>query len=171
VIQGDLVDKNYYYLFDLKSFYTAKALNMAIPGGPKFEPLYRDIFEEDEDWNEFNDINKIIIRNLIRTEYKIAFPHLYNSRPRRVAIAPYHYPAVVYIKQDDPEIPTFTFDPVINPISAYRMEDSKNVTSDIDLFEDDLELDKFCLDLENDFKPLLEDVELCNQATTEGTLR
>lgn len=40
---------------------TAKALNMAIPGGPKFEPLYRD-FEEDDDWNEFNDIHKIIIR-------------------------------------------------------------------------------------------------------------
>jgi pre-mRNA-processing factor 8 len=60
---SDLTDKNYYYLFDKKSFYTAKALNMAIPGGPKFEPLYRDIFEEDEDWNEFNDINKIIVRH------------------------------------------------------------------------------------------------------------
>jgi pre-mRNA-processing factor 8 len=31
----DLVDENYYYLFDLKSFFTAKALNIAIPGGPK----------------------------------------------------------------------------------------------------------------------------------------
>ena len=119
-LQSDLVDPNYFYLFDLKSFYTAKALNMAIPGGPKFEPLYRDIYEEDEDWNEFNDINKIIIRNQIRTEYKIAFPHQYNSRPRKVATIPYHYPPIVYIKQDDPEIPTFYFDPVINPISAYR---------------------------------------------------
>ena len=35
---------------------------MAIPGGPKFEPLYRDLHDADEDWNEFNDINKIIIR-------------------------------------------------------------------------------------------------------------
>jgi pre-mRNA-processing factor 8 len=62
-------------LFDKKSFYTAKALNMAIPGGPKFEPLYRDAFDDgDEDWNEFNDINKIIVRHPIRTEYKIAFP-------------------------------------------------------------------------------------------------
>lgn len=95
---SDIVDQNYYYLFDKKSLYTAKALNMAIPGGPKFEPLFRDIYEEDEDWNEFNDINKIIIRNQIRTEYKIAFPFLYNSRPRRVAIAPYHYPACVYVK-------------------------------------------------------------------------
>ena len=29
----DLVDDNYFYLFDLKSFFTAKALNLAIPGG------------------------------------------------------------------------------------------------------------------------------------------
>jgi pre-mRNA-processing factor 8 len=81
---SDATDKNYYHLFDKKSFYTAKALNMAIPGGPKFEPLYRDAYEEDEDWNEFNDINKIIIRHPVRTEYRIAFPQLYNSRPRKV---------------------------------------------------------------------------------------
>ena len=39
----DLVDDNYFYLFDLKAFFTAKALNVAIPGGPKFEPLVRDV--------------------------------------------------------------------------------------------------------------------------------
>lgn len=60
---SDLIDKNYFYLFNKESFYTAKALNIAIPGGPKFEPLYRDQFEDDEDWNEFNDINKIVVRN------------------------------------------------------------------------------------------------------------
>jgi len=38
----DLVDTNYYYVFDHKSLITAKALNMAIPGGPKFEPLIKD---------------------------------------------------------------------------------------------------------------------------------
>ena len=38
----DLVDDNYFYLFDLKSFFTAKELNMAIPGGPKLEPLVKD---------------------------------------------------------------------------------------------------------------------------------
>ena len=58
---------------------------MAIPGGPKFEALYKDTFEDyKDDWNEFNDLNKIIIRNYIRTEYKIAYPHFYNSRPRKV---------------------------------------------------------------------------------------
>lgn len=42
-LMTDLVDFNYFYLFDLKAFFTSKALNMAIPGGPKFEPLVRDI--------------------------------------------------------------------------------------------------------------------------------
>lgn len=83
---SDYSDNNAFYLFDPKAFFTAKALNVALPGGPKFEPLYRDMEAFDEDWNEFNDINKVIIRGAIRSEYKIAFPHLYNSLPRSVHI-------------------------------------------------------------------------------------
>lgn len=45
--------------FNHQAFFTAKALNLAIPGGPKFEPLYRDVDRDDEDWNEFNDIGKV----------------------------------------------------------------------------------------------------------------
>jgi pre-mRNA-processing factor 8 len=133
---SDLSDRNYFYLFDKKSFFTAKALNSAIPGGPKFEPLYRDIDDNDDDWNEFNgaslarsralllllraessrvlisaDINKLIIRQPIRTEYKIAFPFLYNSRPRKVHLGWYHYPANVYVKAEDPDLPAYYFDP------------------------------------------------------------
>lgn len=123
---SDLTDRNYFYLFDLKSFFTAKALNSSIPGGPKFEPLFRDLgAEADEDWNEFNDINKLIIRNQIRTEYKIAFPFLYNNRPRQVHIGAYHHPATTYIKTDDPTLPTFYFDPIINPIPATRPEEKR----------------------------------------------
>ena len=85
----DLVDDNYFYLFDLKSFFTAKALNIAIPGGPKFEPLVRDQNTLDDDWNEFNDINKIIIRQPIRTEYRIAFPYLYNNFTQHVHLSWY----------------------------------------------------------------------------------
>jgi pre-mRNA-processing factor 8 len=114
---SDLNDPNYFYLFDKASFFTAKALNVAIPGGPKFEPLYKDI-EMDEDWNEFNDINKIIIRQPIRTEYRVAFPWLYNSRPRSVQTGFYHHPHSVYIKTQDPDLPAFYYDPLINPISS-----------------------------------------------------
>ena len=123
---SDHTDTNASYLFDKKSFFTAKALNMAIPGGPKFEPLYRDMDNFDEDWNEFNDINKVIIRQQIRTEYKVAFPHLYNSLPRSVKISPYHATKNVYIRTDDPDLPAFYFDPLVNPISL-RGATSKNI--------------------------------------------
>jgi pre-mRNA-processing factor 8 len=119
---SDQTDPNCSYLFDKKSFYSAKALNLAIPGGPKFEPLYRDAYDEDEDWNEFNDINKIIVRHPVRTEYRIAFPQLYNSRPRRVEQGAYHSPAVAFVANDDPDMPTFNYDPAINPISAYKKD-------------------------------------------------
>ncbi|KAJ2393526.1 pre-mRNA-splicing factor 8, partial [Coemansia sp. RSA 2611] len=133
---SDLVDPNYFYLFDLNSFITAKCLNMAIPGGPRFEPMHRDINPADEDWNEFNDINKIIIRQPIRTEYKVAFPHLYNSLPRKVRMSQYHTPAVQYIRPDDPDLPAFYFDPVINPISSRSLvsqfkDDARSVEDEI----------------------------------------
>lgn len=42
--------RNYFYLFEPNAFITAKSLNMCIPGGPKFEPLFRDMDTRDEDW-------------------------------------------------------------------------------------------------------------------------
>jgi len=83
----DNADRNAFYLFEPAAFATAKALAFSIPGGPKFEPLFRDQAAVDEDWNEFNDINKIIIRQPIRTEYRIAFPYLYNNLPHFVHLS------------------------------------------------------------------------------------
>ncbi len=157
---SDLTDRNYFYLFDRKSFFTAKALNMAIPGGPKFEPMYRDLDEADEDWNEFNDINKIIIRNHIRTEYKIAFPYLYNSRPRAVFLDNYHYPCNCYIKSEDPDLPAFYYDPLINPIPSYKGE--KGRKQGIDLPDDD----EFSLPEEVD--PFLSTTPLYTEHTAGG---
>ncbi|KAG2447155.1 hypothetical protein HYH02_007901 [Chlamydomonas schloesseri] len=116
----DFPDRNYFYLFEPQAFVTAKSLNMCIPGGPKFEPLFRDMDTRDEDWNEFNDINKLIIRSPIRTEYKVAFPYLYNNRPRKVRLSVYHHPMSLYIKTEDPDLPAYYYDPLIHPIAAYR---------------------------------------------------
>ena len=140
---SDLTDKNYFYLFEQKSFFTAKALNMCIPGGPKFEPLYRDMDKADEDWNEFNDVNKLIIRSALRTEYKVAFPYLYNNRPRKVAVPPYHTPMVMYIKTEDPDLPAYYYDPLIHPIASYRTEGcaaNKYAATVAEDEEDDFEL-------------------------------
>jgi pre-mRNA-processing factor 8 len=124
---SDIVDKNYFFLFDLEALKTAKALNLAIPGGPKFEPLFRDTLDElDEDWNEFNDLRKNIIRHFIRDEYRICFPHLYNNRPRKVTQIIHQRPQLVYVINDNPSLPAFYYDPSLNPISAFRREEEKD---------------------------------------------
>ncbi|CAF3472146.1 unnamed protein product [Rotaria sp. Silwood1] len=126
----DFVDDNYFYLFDLKSFFTAKLLNVAILGGPKFEPLVKKINSNNEDWNEFNDINKIIIHQPIRTEYHIAFPYLYNSSSYKLYLSWYHIPNVVFIKTEDPDLPAFYFDPLLNPITQHHIIKCINVQID-----------------------------------------
>jgi len=120
---GDVEERNATHLFDKEAFFTAKALNVALPGGPKFEPLHRDAVGADgaaveDDWNEFNDIHKLIVRRPIRTEYRVAFPHLYNSHPRGVASGVYHHPQMQYVPADDPDLPSFYFDPLLHPIPS-----------------------------------------------------
>ncbi|KAG4979028.1 hypothetical protein AAZX31_13G347000 [Glycine max] len=157
---SDLIDRNYFYLFDMESFFTAKALNMCIPGGPKFEPLYRDMEKGDEDWNEFNDINKLIIRSPLRTEYRIAFPHLYNNRPRKVKLCVYHTPMIMFIKAEDPDLPAFYYDPLIHPItSANKERREKRV------YEDDDDDDWI---LPDGVEPLLKDTQLYTDTTAAG---
>ncbi|KAL5117147.1 pre-mRNA-splicing factor 8 [Pleosporales sp. CAS-2024a] len=124
---SDIVDKNYFHMFEMDSFLTAKALNVAIPGGPRFEPLYKDIDPNDEDFGEFNAIDRIIFRAPMRTEYRVSFPFLYNSLPRGVKIAWYSHPQVVYVRAEDPSLPAFYFDTSINPISS-RAVAPKNIS-------------------------------------------
>ena len=50
----------------------------------------------------------------------MAFPYLYNNRPRKVRLGVYHAPQVMYIKAEDPDLPAFYYDPLIHPIAAWR---------------------------------------------------
>ena len=34
----------------------------------------------------------------------------------------YHYPMVMFIKAEDPDLPAFYFDPLINPMPSYKSE-------------------------------------------------
>ena len=124
---SEIVDKNHFYLFELKSFLTAKALNVALPGGPRFEPLYKDIDPNDEDFGEFNAMDRIIFRNPIRTECRVSYPYLYNALPRSVHLAWHSYPQIVYSRTEDINLPAFYFDTTINPISS-RSVAPKNLT-------------------------------------------
>ncbi|RWW88797.1 hypothetical protein BHE74_00002309 [Ensete ventricosum] len=132
-----------------------------IAGGPKFEPLYRDMEKGDEDWNEFNDINKLIIRQPLRTEYRIAFPHLYNNRPRKVKLSVYHTPMIMYIKAEDPDLPAFYFDPLINPISSINKVDRRERR----VHEVDDEDDFY---LPEGVEPLLHETQLYTDTTAAG---
>ncbi|SCU79447.1 LADA_0B00716g1_1 [Lachancea dasiensis] len=120
-ISAPLLDTNNHtnsrYLFDKKSFFTAKALNNAIPGGPKFEPLFPK--EEEGDFDEFNSLDRVIFRVPIRTTYKVAFAHLYNSRPREIALAWYCDPISCLTNSGDDEIESaFSFNQSFNLVQA-----------------------------------------------------
>ncbi|THV46012.1 hypothetical protein BGAL_0427g00070 [Botrytis galanthina] len=168
---SDLVDKNYFHMFELKSFQTAKALNVAIPGGPRFEPLYKDVDPNDEDFGEFNAIDRIIFRAPIRTEYRVAFPYLYNSLPRSVKLSWFSHPQVVYVRAEDPSLPAFYFDPVINPISS-RSVAPRNITIS---HEDEIfgpgsneEPEEDAFRLPGDAEPFLADEELYTSETASA---
>ncbi|RYP06261.1 hypothetical protein DL764_003275 [Monosporascus ibericus] len=168
---SEVVDPNYFYLFDLKSLLTAKALNVALPGGPRFEPLYKDIDPNDEDFGEFNAIDRIIFRTPIRTESRVAYPYLYNSLPRSVQLNWYSHPQIVYTKSDDPNMPAFHFDPTINPISS-RSVAPKNIftTHEDEIFGqgsiEEPEDDAF--ELPADVEPFFADEELYTEDTSSA---
>ena len=170
------LDPNYHYLFDKHSFFTSKALNLAIPGGPRFEPLYRDESETNgmqEDWNEFNDVNKLIVRHPLRTEYRIAYPFLYNSRPRKVALSWYQHPTYVYNRQEDTDLPPFYFDPAYHPISQYRTQKSQSQQKAELLYaamhEEETAEDDFDITMPSTFKPFLATTEdLYTDQTASG---
>lgn len=122
---GDYVDPNSRYLFDLASLFTSKALNETIPGGPRYEPLFRDA-NPNEEWNEFNDINKVIIRTPISTEYRVAYPFLYNNRPRKVSVAPFHRPSSSFVPLDSPDLPPFISSSV-SPINLRKSKKNESV--------------------------------------------
>ncbi len=157
--------ENSSYLFDKRAFFTAKALNVAIPGGPKFEPLYKEVGVDEEDWNEFNDVNKIIIRRPIRTEYKVAFPFLYNSRPRGVKMAPYHHPNLHIIPVDDPSLPAYHYDSSINPI--LRVEGAEEIYANADDDFEPWEEDDNIV-LPKSISPFLENAPLETENTVHG---
>ncbi|KAF3003200.1 pre-mRNA-splicing factor 8 [Curvularia kusanoi] len=166
---SDIVDKNYFHMFDMDSFLTAKALNVAIPGGPRFEPLYKDIDPNDEDFGEFNAMDRIIFRSPIRTEYRVSYPFLYNSLPRSVKLAWYSHPQVVYVPSDDPSLPAFYFDPIINPISSRAVAPKNLSVSHEDLvFGDNDEDDEDDFQMPEDVEPFMADEELATPETASA---
>ncbi|KAL2886667.1 Pre-mRNA-processing-splicing factor 8 [Ceratocystis lukuohia] len=168
---SDVVDKNYFYLFDLPSFFTAKALNVAFPGGAKFEPLYKDIDPNDEDFGEFNAIDRIIFRTPTRTESRVAYPYLYNSLPRSVSLSWYSHPQVVYSKPESPDLPAFHFDRRLHPISSRNVKPMNiELSHEDEIFGvgNNEESEDSLFELPPDVEPFLADEELENEDTADA---
>ena len=123
------------HLFDKNALFTAKSLNVALPGGPKFEPLFKDKSENlaTEDFTEFNSIDRIIIRIPVRTEYKVAFPYLYNSFVKGVHVSWYHDPVKCYVESSDPVATSFTFQHYFNSITQLKCTGPDLESKDLDL--------------------------------------
>lgn len=150
------------YLFDKEAFFTAKALNVALPGGPKFEPLFKDKTNnpEAEDFTEFNSIDRIIFRNPVKTEYRVAYPYLYNSFVKEVHVSKY------FTKRPQRSYSTFGKHRYAMIEKKYRLKRNNNlkILEDKDV-EDTPIANKFSKLNDFAFTPLMSDLELAPEGT------
>ncbi|GEQ71387.1 hypothetical protein JCM33374_g5070 [Metschnikowia sp. JCM 33374] len=141
-------DANYYYLFDKRAFFTAKSLNVVVPGGPKYEPLYKDKINNkaNEDFTEFNSLDRIIFRVPTRTEYKVAYPYLFNSFVKDVHVPWFHEPLGNHIKEaedfgsDTSHKPAFVFNEAYNPILPHKFSTKRSEADLLDFDLDDVQV-------------------------------
>lgn len=166
---SDVVDKNYFHLFDLKSFLAAKALNASLPGGPRFEPLYKDIDPNEEDIGEFNAIDRIIFRGETRNEFRVAYPYLYNSLPRGVHLSWHSHPQVVFARAENPDLPAFHIDKDIHIIPPIKPADGF-VSHEDEIFGagSDEEPEEEAFTLPKATEPFLADEELAPENTADA---
>ena len=151
VLLSSIINKNYYYLFDFESFFLSKSLNLTITGGPKFDINKKNIFKNFENNNGkvLNMFDFPLFDYPIRTEYKIAYPYLYNSDIKNLNDCPYMYDNCVYIKTIDKNIQGFFKDPCLFKIK---------VTINKYINKEDLKLKK-------KFNPLFKELFLYNKNT------
>jgi hypothetical protein len=57
--------------------------------------------ETNDNWTEFNDINKLIFRRPIATDYRIALPYVFNNNPRSIAFQVAQFPLSCSILDPD----------------------------------------------------------------------
>jgi pre-mRNA-processing factor 8 len=100
---------------------------------------------------------------------KVAFPHLYNSLPWSVNLFPHHACKNIYIRTDDPDLPAFYFNPLINPISlrGATLKKVPLISHEDSIFgPNDADDDEF--ELLDEVRSFLEDKPLENDLTIDG---
>lgn len=93
---------------------------------------------------------------------QVAFPYLYNNRPRKVQLSTYHYPMVTYIKMEDPDLPAFYFDPLIHPIPPHQSTGPELASWVVEDDEEDL------FELPEGVDPFLTEQPLYTENTAAG---
>lgn len=80
----------------------------------------------------------------------------------------YHYPINVFIRTEDPDLPAFYFDPIINPISSRSL--SVGGDGPVNVFEDEIfgEGDVDSFKMPGSVVAFLDDTPLWNSATASG---
>lgn len=86
--------------------------------------MYKDINDEIVDpFNVYNDPNKFIQRVRITTENRVAFPYMYNNKPRGFVSAPYFVSKKKAFKNKKES--AFDFNEEFFPLPEYKREKSK----------------------------------------------
>jgi pre-mRNA-processing factor 8 len=145
------------FLWTLSDFFSAKALNVALPGGPKFQlpaPPERDE-DADEEWTDFTDLGKVIVRHPITTEMQLAQPWLYSKSVEGVRLRTVRdrHLSVLASTEGTLDTAAFSFSASYNPIRD--VPNAPIVDGEGD-FDDDL--DGFTVP--DDFAPFASDVPL-----------
>lgn len=144
-----VTDANYYYLFNKEAFFTAKSLNAVVPGGPKYEPLFKDKInnKELEDFTEFTSLDRIIFRIPVKTEYKVAYPFLFNSFVKNVHVSWFHDSINSFIKDFQEDLdseetgkPAFFFHEKYNPIIPHKFSTARSEEKVLDFDLEDIKL-------------------------------
>nr|BAS01665.1 splicing factor PRP8 [Lotharella vacuolata] len=151
ILLSNIINKNYYFLFNFGSFFLSKTLNLTITGGPRFDINKKNIFKNfKSEHKEASRVTDFVLFNYpIRTEYRIAYPYLYNSDVKNLNDSPYIYDNCVYIKSADKDVQGFFLDPCLHKL--------RNILKKYQNNED--------LKLKKNFKILFEELFLYNKNT------
>mmetsp|Transcript_19339 Transcript_19339/g.27230 ORF Transcript_19339/g.27230 Transcript_19339/m.27230 type:complete len:2264 (-) Transcript_19339:163-6954(-) len=119
----EIVDINYYFLFNLESFLIAKSLNLIVPGGPSFEPSNLEFYDSGSQERKLDSINNSMLSYPIRVEYKLDYPYLYNSNVNMVEDKIYLEQLSHIVKIEDTQLPIFLEESILFPVINNIMSD------------------------------------------------
>mmetsp|Transcript_44709 Transcript_44709/g.74621 ORF Transcript_44709/g.74621 Transcript_44709/m.74621 type:complete len:2266 (+) Transcript_44709:990-7787(+) len=119
----EIVDINYYFLFNLESFLIAKSLNLIVPGGPSFEPISTEFTKDDILEKASYTVHSSMVSYPIRVEYKLDYPYLYNSNVNLIDDKIYLDQLSHIVKIEDIQLPIFLEESMLFSVKSKNIEE------------------------------------------------